>query len=149
MSLVVNKQYVAKDANGKTITADYSFHALSRDETGLPTYTKVNWFENSNIDMDNGQGLAYGSIADFQVNELKKASGSYPVGTNINEIPIDYSSSDEPRDPNTKNRKYEQHTFDENNARYFMDADGNLVLRINNSYQYASSQDGETRNWQD
>ena len=25
MSLVVNKQYVAKDANGKTITADYSF----------------------------------------------------------------------------------------------------------------------------
>ena len=27
MSLVVNKQYIAKDANGKTITADYSFHA--------------------------------------------------------------------------------------------------------------------------
>nr|BAR36346.1 hypothetical protein [uncultured Mediterranean phage uvMED] len=148
MSLVVNKQYVAKDANGKTITADYSFHALNRDETGLLTYSKVNWFESNTIQMDNGEGLAYSSVADFQVNELKKASGSYAVGTNINEIPKAYSSSTDPREPNTKFRKYEQHVFDENNATYFMDANGNIVLRINDSYQYGASQDGETRNWQ-
>lgn len=148
MSLLVNKQYVAKDANGKTITADYSFHALSRDETGLLTYTKVNWFESNNIQMDNGEGLAYSSVGDFQKNELTYASGDYAVGTNINEIPTWYSSTDDPRKPNTKNRKYEQHVFDENNATYFMDADGNIVLRINDSFQYGSAQDGETRNWQ-
>ena len=41
--------------------------------------------------MDNGEGMAYSSVADFQKNELTKASGSYTVGTNINEIPTDYS----------------------------------------------------------
>ena len=34
--------------------------------------------------MDNGQGLGYGSIADFQVNELKKDGTT--KGTNINEF---------------------------------------------------------------
>ena len=31
MALVVNKVYNAKDANGKTITSENSFHALSLD----------------------------------------------------------------------------------------------------------------------
>ena len=45
---------------------DYSFHALSRDETGLLTYTKVNWFENSNIDMDNDKVLLTVQLQTFK-----------------------------------------------------------------------------------
>ena len=69
MALVVNKVYNAKDANGKTITSEYSFHALSRDENGLLTYTKSNWYSGDQINMDNGEGVAYNSVGDFQKNE--------------------------------------------------------------------------------
>tara|TARA_B100001057_G_scaffold377487_1_gene382730 strand:- start:11304 stop:11750 length:447 start_codon:yes stop_codon:yes gene_type:complete len=146
MALVVNKVYNAKDANGKTITSEYSFHGLSRDGDGLLTYTKSNWYSGDSINMDNGEGTAYNSVGEFQKNELTYASGSYSVGHNINDIPIDYSSTTDPRQANTINRKYEQHVFDENKATYFINADGYLVLRIGNEYTYGA-QDGATGNW--
>ena len=146
MALVVNKVYNAKDANGKTITSEYSFHALSRDDNGLLTYTKSNWYSGDQINMDNGEGVAYNSVGDFQKNELTYSSGSYSVGHNINDIPIDYNSTTDPRQPNTTNRKYEQHVFDENKATYYINSDGYLVLRIGSEYKY-SSKDGATGNW--
>ena len=146
MALVVNKVYNAKDANGKTITSEYSFHALSRDENGLLTYTKSNWYSGDQINMDNGEGVAYNSVGDFQKNELTYASGAYSVGHNINDIPIDYNSTNDPRQANTTNRKYEQHVFDENKATYFINDDGYLVLRIGSEYTYGAK-DGATGNW--
>ena len=146
MALVVNKVYNAKDANGKTITSEYSFHALSRDENGLLTYTKSNWYSGDQINMDNGEGVAYNSVGDFQTNEMEYASGPYGVGHNINDIPIEYNSTDDPRKANTKFRNYEQHVFDENKATYFINDDGYLVLRIGSEYTY-NSKDGATANW--
>ena len=62
MALVVNKVYNAKDANGKTITSEYALHAMKRDDDGLLTYTKVNWYSGDTINMDNGEGTAYNSV---------------------------------------------------------------------------------------
>ena len=64
----------------------------------------------------------------------------------INEKPIEYNSTDDPRKANTKFRNYEQHVFDENKATYFINDDGYLVLRIGSEYTY-NSKDGATGNW--
>ena len=146
MALVVNKVYNAKDANGKTITSEYALHAMKRDDDGLLTYTKVNWYSADTIKMDNGEGTAYNSVGSFQTNEMEYASGPYGVGHNINDIPIEYNSTDDPRKANTKFRNYEQHVFDENKATYFINDDGYLVLRIGSEYTY-NSKDGATANW--
>ena len=146
MALVVNKVYNAKDANGKTITSEYALHAMKRDDDGLLTYTKVNWYSGDTINMDNGEGTAYNSVGSFQTNEMEYASGPYGVGHNINDIPIEYNSTDDPRKANTKFRNYEQHVFDENKATYFINDEGYLILRIGSEYTY-SSKDGATGNW--
>ena len=146
MALVVNKVDNAKDANGKTITSEYALHAMKRDDDGLLTYTKVNWYSGDTINMDNGEGTAYNSVGSFQTNEMEYASGVYGVGHNINYIPIEYNSTDDPRKANTKFRNYEQHVFDENKATYFINDDGYLVLRIGSEYTY-NSKDGATANW--
>ena len=146
MALVVNKVYNAKDANGKTITSEYALHAMKRDDDGLLTYTKVNWYSGDTINMDNGEGTAYNSVGSFQTNEMEYASGVYGVGHNINDIPIEYDSTTDPRLANTKFRNYEQHVFDENKATYFINDEGYLILRIGSEYTY-SSKDGATGNW--
>ena len=146
MALVVNKVYNAKDANGKTITSEYALHAMKRDDDGLLTYTKVNWYSGDTINMDNGEGTAYNSVGSFQTNEMEYASGPYGVGHNINDIPIEYDSTTDPRLANTKFRNYEQHVFDENKATYFINDEGYLILRIGSEYTY-SSKDGATGNW--
>ena len=68
MALVINKAYNAKDANGKTITSEYALHALSRDDDGLLTYTKVNWYDSDTINMT--METAYNSVGSFQTNEM-------------------------------------------------------------------------------
>ena len=146
MALVVNKVYNAKDANGKTITSEYALHGMKRDADGLLTYTKVNWYSGDTINMDNGEGTAYNSVGSFQTNEMEYASGPYGVGHNINDIPIEYDSTTDPRLANTKFRNYEQHVFDENKATYFINDEGYLILRIGSEYTY-SSKDGATGNW--
>ena len=146
MALVINKVYNAKDANGKTITSEYALHAMKRDDDGLLTYTKVNWYSGDTINMDNGEGTAYNSVGSFQTNEMEYASGPYGVGHNINDIPIEYDSTTDPRLANTKFRNYEQHVFDENKATYFINDEGYLILRIGSEYTY-SSKDGATGNW--
>ena len=146
MALVINKVYNAKDANGKTITSEYALHAMKRDDDGLLTYTKVNWYSGDTINMDNGEGTAYNSVGSFQTNEMEYASGPYGVGHNINDIPIEYDSTNDPRLANTKFRNYEQHVFDENKATYFINDEGYLILRIGSEYTY-SSKDGATGNW--
>ena len=146
MALVINKVYNAKDANGKTITSEYALHGMKRDDDGLLTYTKVNWYSGDTINMDNGEGTAYNSVGSFQTNEMEYASGPYGVGHNINDIPIEYDSTTDPRLANTKFRNYEQHVFDENKATYFINDEGYLILRIGSEYTY-SSKDGATGNW--
>jgi|TARA_Y100000114_G_scaffold101287_1_gene94458 hypothetical protein len=146
MALVINKVYNAKDANGKTITSEYALHGMKRDDDGLLTYTKVNWYSADTIKMDNGEGTAYNSVGSFQTNEMEYASGPYGVGHNINDIPIEYDSTTDPRLANTKFRNYEQHVFDENKATYFINDEGYLILRIGSEYTY-SSKDGATGNW--
>ena len=47
--------------------------------------------------MDNGEGTAYNSVGSFQTNEMEYASGVYRLGHNINDIPIEYNSTDDPR----------------------------------------------------
>ena len=85
MALVINKVYNAKDANGKTITSEYALHGMKRDDDGLLTYSKVNWYSGDEIKMDNGEGTAYNSVGSFQKNELEynTADGQYNVGHNI------------------------------------------------------------------
>ena len=146
MALVITKVYNAKDANGKTITSEYALHGMKRDDDGLLTYTKVNWYSADTIKMDNGEGTAYNSVGSFQTNEMEYASGPYGVGHNINDIPIEYDSTTDPRLANTKFRNYEQHVFDENKATYFINDEGYLILRIGSEYTY-SSKDGATGNW--
>ena len=118
---------------------------MKRDDDGLLTYTKVNWYSGDTINMDNGEGTAYNSVGSFQTNEMEYASGVYGVGHNINDIPIEYNSTDDLK-ANTKFRNYEQHVFDENKATYFINDDGYLVLRIGSEYTY-NSKDGATANW--
>ena len=145
MALIINKVYNAKTQMVKLLLVNMC-HTWSVMMMNLLTYTKVNWYSGDTINMDNGEGTAYNSVGSFQTNEMEYASGVYGVGHNINDIPIEYNSTDDPRKANTKFRNYEQHVFDENKATYFINDDGYLVLRIGSEYTY-NSKDGATGNW--
>ena len=76
MALVINKVYnVLKTQMVKRLLVSIVFTAFKRDENGLLTYTKVNWYSGDTINMDNGEGVVYNSVGDFQKNELTYASG--------------------------------------------------------------------------
>ena len=50
----------ARDRSTDALTpSETAFHALSRDDDGILTYTKVLWNSNGTIDMTDGSGLAY------------------------------------------------------------------------------------------
>ena len=139
MALLINKQYTGVAQDGKQYTADYALHGMRRDETGLLTYSKIGWWTGEAIQMDNGEGTAYNSLGEFQINELDD-------GTNINSLPREYSTGNDPRVANPKYRFYDQHVFESSKVFYYMDSLGRMVARINEEFVY-NQKDGATRNW--
>ncbi len=77
-TIIGNKK--SGDFYGVNLTPETSMHALTRDDTGLLSYTRVNVNSTDSMQLSNGQGLAYESLEEF-------VSGTTASGVTQNAVP--------------------------------------------------------------
>ena len=97
---------------------DFTVHALRRDSDGMLHYTKARSTEDAVFDFHRTDGESY---TDFlQGTEYVEQVGNKAV-------------SNDPDD------KYQQFRFDFRNLTYFIDDEGYLVARLNNTYDHTTN----------
>ena len=127
--------------NGRSWWPEAAIHVLHRDETGLLTYKKVYVQGNETIELNSGEGFAFGSLDAL-------LAGVDASGNNINESQwrVDESGQEYYED-NVGNRAFEQMSISRDKITYYLNSDGNLVARHEQNFTYAATQDGATENW--
>ena len=124
----------------KGFTDEYAFHALKREDDGLLVYTKVKLAGHDKVNLTTGEGFAYGSLGSVIENKTNANAEVNPTQYGVAESGL-ASWQD-----NKGFRNYEQHIFENNKLNFYMDEDGNFVMRYLDDYPWAA-QDGATRNW--
>lgn len=124
----------------KGFTDEYAFHALKREDDGLLVYTKVKLGSHDKINVTTGEGFAYGSLGSIRSN-----TDNAGVEANTQQYGVLESGLETWQD-NKGFKNYEQHIFDDNKLNFYMDDDGNFVMRFLEDYPWAA-QDGATKNW--
>ena len=106
---------------GQTVAQanDFTVHALRRDPDGMLRYTKARSTENETFDFHRKDGEGYEDF--LQGAEYVTAAAGAKAYTN---------DTDD---------KYQQFRFDFRNLTYFIDDDGYLVARLNNTYDYTTN----------
>ena len=124
----------------KGFTDEYAFHALKREDDGLLVYTKVKLAGHDKVNLTTGEGFAYGSLGSVIENKTNADAERTPTQDGVAESGL--ASWQE----NKGFINYEQHIFENNKLNFYMDEDGNFVMRYLDDYPWAA-QDGATRNW--
>lgn len=65
-----------------TVGNEFAMHALSRDENGLLTYSKVKWNSSDTVELTTGEGFAYRGIEEFLHGITRDGIEINEVGTN-------------------------------------------------------------------
>ena len=124
----------------KGFTDEYAFHALKREDDGLLVYTKVKLGSHDKVNVTTGEGFAYGSLGSIISNTDNGGNEANSQQYGVIESGL------ETWQDNKGYKNYEQHIFENNKLNFYMDDDGNFVMRYLDDYPWAA-QDGATKNW--
>ena len=125
MTMFLSDFYRASDTvttgNGSDdLGNDFFIHALTRDDKGMLTYTKIRSIDPTEIaDFTRKDGTPY----------LDIATGLYDYVEETTEEKSLYNSAED---------RYQQFRFDERKVSYFVDNDGYFVIRFNEDYDYTT-----------
>ena len=114
--------YIGMDASMSNLLGDGNpryFYALRRDEEGLLYFAKVDQLTDSDLITINNSGLTQNDFPDFE----------YGVDFFDGRLEEDHSRP-------YSNLQWDQFRWDTKNAFYYINGNGELVVRINQNYIY-------------
>jgi len=114
--------YIGMDANMNNLLGEGNpryFYALRRDEEGLLYFAKIDQLTDSGLITINNSGLTQNDFPDFE----------YGVDFFDGRLEEDHSRP-------YSNLQWDQFRWDTKNAFYYINANGELIVRINQNYIY-------------
>jgi len=114
--------YIGMDANMNNLLGEGNprcFYALRRDEEGLLYFAKIDQLTNSGLITINNSGLTQNDFPDFE----------YGVDFFDGRLEEDHSRP-------YSNLQWDQFRWDTKNAFYYINDNGELIVRINQNYIY-------------